>query len=270
MYAKIEPSGSEIRYGRLKLRIDLYIDNSEPHYSECADRPFHSHFIYPELDADDNSIKTEIDNVLNYFYHFYQYCWDNNLKFIDEWKKVPVRSRGVRHTVPKNRDMEVAAKYKNNLDRIVSKLDSFVVTRAYSSKIDLDIGTKGTIDVGSSAVNRASYINLATAVAYRTLIDYNNPSNADGTIDTVQIYMNLGSGAAARAGTFTDNGGGSFTCNDGESLGSLSNGLNTFSGLSIAISTGQYIGADATNLVDGRVDRDTSGGGGLYYVLGQP
>jgi len=130
------------------------------------------------------------------------------------------------------------------------------------------------IAVGSAATNRGSSITLFTVQGgtYTTVIDYNNAADGTGTISTVKAWWNTAVGSnEARAGTFTDNGGGSFTCHAGQSLGVVASGSEqTYTGLSIAITTGEFIGCDC--IVGGTffyIETDTSGGSGLYYASGQ-
>lgn len=128
------------------------------------------------------------------------------------------------------------------------------------------------ISVGSPALNlNSSQALWAPAVGYKTGIDYNNPANATGTIDTVNAWFQAANaGNSCKIGTFTDGGSGSFTCNDAELIGEVVAGsAQQYTGLSIDIATGEYIGADARAAVTLVLERANSGGSGVYWIEGQ-
>jgi hypothetical protein len=122
------------------------------------------------------------------------------------------------------------------------------------------------IDVGSAATDRADSVSLATAYSPDTAVDGNNAANADGSIDTVEIWLN-------NAATDTKDGGlwfGTFsasgnvlTCRDSEGVGACAAGSKqTFTGLDITVVTGDYIGACHRGTDSCTVDRVTSGAAG--------
>ena len=110
----------------------------------------------------------------------------------------------------------------------------------------------GTIDIGSSAVDRASYYDN---VGY-TLIGANNPANASGILNTFKFWF-YDNGSGVKCGTFVNTGGNYFTGRDYESIGSVTAGsLQTFTGKNCDVSASDYLGLLASG---GHVDRVASG-----------
>ena len=240
------------------------------------DNPFHSHFVYYDTTVLDDTIKAEIAKVTEYFYAFHTYCWDNELTFLSQWVKVPKQVGTIRDVFiagdssPPNKDACEA-----KADDVLTRLPDFD-TRTFEQggvpPTDLNIGEKGTIDVGADCINRGSISQVGDYYGgNRTLIDYNNPANATGTIDTVTVWFNnADSDNSNKVGTFTDNGSASFTCHDAESIGEVDSGENSpITGLTIDISTGEYIGIDSRENEDTYIEKDTSGFLGVYYKVGQ-
>lgn len=117
------------------------------------------------------------------------------------------------------------------------------------------------IDIGADAIDRASYI----AVGY-TIIDKNNPANASGTLHTVKVYAFI-SLNGLRVGTFYTTNGNTLKCRDSELIGYVENGeVRTFTGLSIAVEAGDYIGCYYTS---GNIERDIEGFVGIWGKYGE-
>jgi hypothetical protein len=118
------------------------------------------------------------------------------------------------------------------------------------------------IDIGPEASNRATF-NSTTS---RTFIMLDNPANASGTIDTIQIYVVSGyTASGVKVGTFYGSGT-TYTCRDYVTIGDIaSGGLKTFSDLSISVESGDYIGYIATS---GRIEFDETGFAGMYQYKG--
>ena len=75
-------------------------------------------------------------------------------------------------------------------------------------------------------------------------------------------------GNSVKVGTFS--GDGVFTCNDAQSIGEVVKGSKqTYTGLTININSGEYIGADARATRETALDRGLSGGSGVYEAAGQ-
>lgn len=233
--------------------------------------PFHSHMIHPAHTASDDDIKSDITRCLGYFYAFKQHCWDSEVRFIDEWKKVAFQDGEVRHRFVAGKPKDK----KKNADRlanILSRISEFDVgISTPSGHTDLRIGKKGTITIGSAATDRGSFFSLSTNNAVSTLLNNNGAADGDGTIDTVEAYFNqANSGNNFRVGIFYDHESNNYyTCKDVENLGEVVAGYQEFTGLSLTCLTGEYIGADGTTGGDWlKIDRDTSGGVNCQYDAG--
>jgi len=241
--------------------------DSLPHI--WRDNPFHTHFIYPNKDASDADIKTEIEKCLNYFYAFHQYCWNEGKSFIEEWKKVPTQTEQVRCPFIKGKPEELEVNEAKVQD-ILSRVEEFQVDVVEILPQDLRIGERGTVDVGSPAIDRSDVVFLYF-FDYTTQVEGANPANAEGIIDTVEAWFSIANaGNSVKYGTFEDLGSNELKCHDAEEYGEVSSGSKqTCTGLSIDISTGEYIGADARAAVYLYLESDTSGGTGVWYINGQ-
>lgn len=117
----------------------------------------------------------------------------------------------------------------------------------------------GLIDIGSAAINRASYI-----IQGQTHVMLNNPANDTGVLDTVEIWANTNI-SGLKVGTFSGSGT-DYDDRDYETIGSVTSGSKqTFTGLSIDVVTGDFIG---NYMSAGRIERDSSGGSGYYNISG--
>lgn len=254
-YAKINPSGCEIRKDRIKLRLDFYLNS--------VDASFHHHLIHPAHTASDDEIRADITRCLGYFYAFKQHCWDSKLSFMGEWKKVPVCAGEVRCRLVAGRPKD-KKKNENRLQDILSRIEDFDVGAAQiPDSIDLRIGKKGTITIGSAAINRDSFYSISSGTAVATLLNENGAADGDGTIDTVEAYFNQAdAGNNFRVGIFEDQESNNyFKCKDAENLGEASVGYEEFTGLSLTTLTGEHIGCDGTTGGSWlKIDRSTSGG----------
>jgi hypothetical protein len=111
------------------------------------------------------------------------------------------------------------------------------------------------IDVGAAATDRSF-----TVPQGYTLIAMENPANDDGTIDTVAIWAGANM-SNCKVGTFYGSGS-SYTSRDSASLGTVTAGSKqTFSGLSIDVESGDYIGIYYSA---GNIEADFSGSGVRY------
>lgn len=119
--------------------------------------------------------------------------------------------------------------------------------------------------VGAAAENRAASINLHDY----NLVGKENPANATGILDTVEIWlfaaspplgMNLFFGTYSAAGNV-------LTCRDSEEVGDISAGSKEIiTGLTINVNLGDYIGTyDKGSGSTTAIERDSSGDG--YWFL---
>ena len=111
------------------------------------------------------------------------------------------------------------------------------------------------IDVGNSCIDRGLYYS-----AWRTIITDQNPSDADGTIDSVCIYAQTGNSIAGiEYAAFIDEGSNTFSTNgdtNGSDLSATGGTATTHTSAggdftAFAIDTGEYIGFYATS---GRIE----------------
>jgi hypothetical protein len=111
----------------------------------------------------------------------------------------------------------------------------------------------GTIDIGAAAIDRE----YGYASGY-TRIGKENPANANGSITSVQIYAGSDL-SGCEVATFIDEGSNNFSTRDSETIGSVTSGsTQTFSGLDMAVQTGDYLGIYYST---GTLDFDATGAG---------
>lgn len=117
------------------------------------------------------------------------------------------------------------------------------------------------IDIGADAIDR-----LSSGVVTWTRIGKDNPANASGTITSVEIwaYTEI---SDCIVGTFYTTNGNTLKCRDSEAIGTVTAGSKqTFSGLSIAVEAGDYLGIYGTA---GAIERHTSGYNGIWAIGGE-
>lgn len=221
--------------------------------------PFHSHFVYLPPEYSKSDIENEIAFHLPNFYK----AWSGGKSMRSGWateKRIrPVRFDKVHPEL-------YAAKKEACLDKIASLAE----VKIKPEPVDGKVYPATDIDVGSAAINRASSVIISNGVR-RTAIDYNNPANDSGVIDTVEAWFSSAvSYNNFRVGIFDNTSSANFTCRDGVNIGRVYSGSKqTYTGLSLDIETGDYIGCDGYNsefTMD--IERDTSGGDGVYYSAG--
>jgi hypothetical protein len=299
-YAVIEKSGSGVAKNVAKLRIDCFLNPDDPNYDKCyvnvpvippegypgkvdkegtpkdpkdydawleslphiwINAPFHHNKIWL-LDAgvSDNWINEQIERTLTYFYNFHQYCWGGDKTFIDEWKKVPKVKGSIRDIFVKGDPKDSLANQQKIAD-ITNRINEFQIGVSRVPPTDLNIGDKGTITVGTLPVNRAS------SLTGSTIIEGSNPANADGIIDTAQVYPES-TISDFEVATFYLVSGTNFSSRDYEAIGTVTAGEpdpDVFTGLSLDILTGDYIGCYVPS---GTIEKDNSGGTCYWYRSG--
>jgi hypothetical protein len=109
-----------------------------------------------------------------------------------------------------------------------------------------------TIYVGPGATDRASSANTP---ANYTFIDFNNPANDTGTLDTFEIYAYENMSSVKMGTFFFDTP--YYPNRDYESIGNVTAGSKqTFTGKNCDVVSGDYLGVGAGG---GKLERDTSG-----------
>ncbi|MBA7587895.1 hypothetical protein ES708_29942 [subsurface metagenome] len=117
------------------------------------------------------------------------------------------------------------------------------------------------IDIGSDPTDRIS----ARAPNF-TYIDKANPANATGTLHTIKVYFDTDT-TSFRVGTFYLTNANTLKCRDSVLIGAVaSHAERTFTGLSISVVEGDYIGCFFT---DGYIETDTEGFIGIWYKAGE-
>jgi len=115
------------------------------------------------------------------------------------------------------------------------------------------------IVMGADAIDRSTF-----GGAGYTFLNEENPANASGTIDTVEIYANSEM-SGIKVGTFYGSGT-SWTLRDYTTVGTAASGeKTTYTGLNIQVEEGDLIGIYYTG---GLIEKDTSGALGLLTYSG--
>lgn len=119
------------------------------------------------------------------------------------------------------------------------------------------------IDIGADPIDRLSGLSGGA-----TYIDKNNPANASGTLHSVKIWAEGDDDMSSLiVGTFYTTNGDTLKCRDSEAIGDVEAGAErTFTGLSIIVEEGDYIGLYC---VRGTIEADISGFAGLWIVAGE-
>jgi hypothetical protein len=171
---------------------------------------------------------------------------------------------------------EASATTAVQLAPVKVKVDSYVTAKVSTALADFSIGGEkdgtiedvkpGSIDVGPGSTNRAYELEYRYGTSAYTEVSKDNPANADGVLDTFQTYISrVDSAGTLKLGTFSASGN-TLTCRDSESAGTISSiGSKTFTGMTVNVLTGDYIGGSATSGDDINVDADYSGGAGVWY-----
>jgi hypothetical protein len=124
-----------------------------------------------------------------------------------------------------------------------------------------------SIDVGPGASN----LNANTTLANWTKISKSNAANATGTLSSFEIwlYSNAG-GTDTWFGSFYNTSGTTFYCRDSESVGDVTSGSKqTFSSVSVSVTTGDYLGVCAKGDTAIKVEATSGSGDGEWYYNGE-
>jgi len=234
--------------------------------------PFHSHMIWLPKEPTDNFIKEQIERTLTYFYNFHQHVWDTGQQFCGKdkdgkivglWERVPKVKGSIRDVFVKGDPKDYSINEARVQD-IVSRVLEFQISGRVPPT-DLNIGEKGTIDVGVTPDD----FNIYFAANY-TAFHEDNPANADGTIDTVQYWFdaNKENVHGVIVGFFFNVSGTTYECRSSESIGDVAKGsLQQTTGLELSVSTNDFIGWYSTA---GRLETSSNLGGIAYnYTSGE-
>jgi len=300
-FAIIEPSGCGIVKDVAKLRVDLFLNETDPHYDKhyvfvpvipeggypgtvdaegkpvnqadydawieslphiWQNNPFHSHKIWlPDAGASDNYINEQIERTLNYFYQFHQQSWDTGVPFIENWKKVPKVKGSIRDVFVKGDSKDHVFNEQKVAD-ITNRINEFQIGVSRVPPTDLNIGEKGTIHIGATAEDRNSYKLSGTSY-----LNTDGAADGTGTIDTWELFPH-NSLAGCKVGTFFLISGTTYECRDIETIGDVTAGApdpDVFTGLSTDVSLGDYA---VVYYSSGGLENSTTGYGGVRYASG--
>ncbi|KKN28997.1 hypothetical protein LCGC14_0848630 [marine sediment metagenome] len=252
-YVKIEPSGCCERHGSAQIRLAMYLTSGDTRYSNHADgSPFHNHFIYDNL----SMTLSEIKDLANY----------HLANFYEAWKQgKPMRSGwDTKHRIrPKRYDEslspEVYAGRKALCNEKIAKIGFIAGINLAGASLGRGRLFPATdIDVGSGAIDRNSFESNN-----KTAIDYYNPANESGVLDTFEMWFKVESGSSTKMGTFyTDPTVPDFNVRDFEAIGVVEAGSKqTFTGLDCDVEAGDYIGFYAN---PGELEKTFGGSVTLY------
>ncbi len=119
----------------------------------------------------------------------------------------------------------------------------------------------GSIDVGPGATDRASGYGGGPA---KTFLAKDNPANANGSLDTFELYFASENGTLVKAGTFSG-ASTTWTNRDYETIGTVTYGSKqTFTGLACDVATDDIAGVGFTG---GIIEIDSSGGAGILNAF---
>lgn len=114
------------------------------------------------------------------------------------------------------------------------------------------------IDVGAAPVDRLYWVPGGA-----TYVDKHNPANASGTLHSVKVYAHEDI-TDLIVGTFYITNGNTLKCRDSEAIGDVEAGAErTFTGLSITVQEGDYIGCYYSG---GAIECDIEGYTGLWDI----
>ncbi|GAJ09052.1 unnamed protein product, partial [marine sediment metagenome] len=151
-----------------------------------------------------------------------------------------------------------------DLDCIIDSVAVVKGNTVYCAKVEIRVTTwiPPDIDVGADPIDRAS----VTSTGY-TYVDSANPANASGILHTVKVWA-ASNIVGLRVGTFYILEGSWLQCRDSAVIGDVPAGAErTFTGFSIAVQEGDYIGCYVP--ATGEVERDTEGYEGIWYKIGE-
>jgi len=153
-----------------------------------------------------------------------------------------------------------------DLDCIINNVAVAKANTMYCAKVEIRVTYDLPLPpydftVGSPAIDRP------TSTAYgRTLVDKNNPANASGVLHTIQIYA-AATMTGLRVGTFYTTNSNTLKCRDSVLIGDVTAGVTrTFSGLSLTVEAGDYIGC---YFATGFIEESASGYAGAWRVDGE-
>jgi len=290
MRIAFEPSGTHLKGDSLKIRLDLFPDVGEKSYAQnYVYVPVIPVGGYPGKVGADGSPASQkaYDTWLAGLPHIWRLnpCLsvfvrvDENItselltQFIGDVYKSDVLATiddamgrtglGSAHLIsPYMKDKTTLSSVKTTTFDAATK--TFIETRLSGLSIigvtgKAEIITPQSIDVGPGATDRAGSLN-----SNNTLVDKANPANATGTLDTFETWVVSVDMPTCEIATFYVVSGDNLSTRDNEAVGNVAFGAKrTFTGLTIAVTTGDYLGIKGT--AGGyQIEGATSGGSGVW------
>ncbi|MDD5081773.1 MAG: hypothetical protein PHU08_00225 [Dehalococcoidales bacterium] len=298
MIIRFEPSGTQVHKGQLKVRLDLYPETGEKSYAQnyvnvpVFPDPAKPLGGYPgKINADGSPVnQKQYDNWVASLPHIWQLnpCLcvfvsvgqDVSKALLTEWVGdlwTPNVLATIDDCMIRANSAHLISPYMNGRNKARTQL-STAKTLSFDEQHKTIVNTllagfsisgqaggtiervePGSIDVGAAATDRAS----STSISTYTLISIENPANATGTIDTVEVFaaVNVSNGEVA---IFYVVSGNNLSTRDTHTIGNFSAGSKvTVSGISdFNVTSGDYIGIHGTA---GSIERDSSGSGYWRY-----
>lgn len=256
MIAKFNPSGTHIHNGSLKIRFDFYPEISDKAYSIhlLKNKEVNPCLCY-FLNVPENVTQ---EWVAQYFNRNFD---KNSVATIDDILTKSNRAH-LLSVFAKSKKCVQAKVSTKNLSALIDNINILFST----SYILFDSGGKAleikseSIDIGSGATDRTSTI----ASGY-TLLDKNNPANADGKITMFEFWFNTNA-SGVKVGTFYHETENILYSRDFEIIGNVASGsVQSFLGLDCDVKTDDHA---ALYYSGGSLERDTTGGLGFFYLSG--
>ncbi len=145
-------------------------------------------------------------------------------------------------------------------------LASLSITEGEAVVTPLDVSPQ-SIDAGAGATDRAT----TAVISSITLLSVDNPVNADGTLDTSEIWLNSRAvGSNIFVGVHYNTSGTTYQCRDSETIGNPATGSKqTTTGLNISTVAGDY--ASICDKTDPwcQIEYDTSGYSNVWKYSGE-
>lgn len=270
------PTGTHFKDGYLKIRLDIYPPEGtkayEVHYVEHFDEkenslgwwlnPALNHFITVPHDITIEQLDTYITKLDVEFLATLDLIWDGYkndtlIKPVADYIS-PLMRDLIYSTIKLDITPPVLQEYF--IDQVNTRFIDYAVVNDGAGGIAQVINPQ-SIDVGSAAINRGTHYDCN---GY-TLFSDDNPANADGTIDTVEVWLQS---ASDQLDVGTIYAASDWSSRDYENVGACASGsMQQFTGLDIDILTGDYIGLNSPGDY-AAVERDDTAACSYYRASG--
>ncbi len=281
MEARFNPSGTQIRDGVLKVRIDVIPQfgdkTSVLHYVDHFDRPptdeeladpyllslIPTHKRMNPCLCHSMSVPENVSDLRGYIHQTFDYA---TVATLDNVLPLPNSAHYVSPLMQGKRFPSVKVKTTDKSDLIASinkKFSGLSMQLVYGNAFEIE---PMSIDVGEPATDRSTILDIADV----NVISMGNPANATGSIDTVKVWAWVTDHIDFWVGTYFLVSGTTYECRDSVDIGALTAGSEqTLSGLDMSIETDDFIGAKHRTAGNYYLEEDNSGGGGHRTFVGE-